>query len=132
AGIGPVALQETTTMPAQSAQAAPAALVMVRRARPADLPAMMELLNHYARQGLLLPRSPEQVQRQLGDFMVAVDAGGVVGCAGLRCYSAQLAEVVGVAVDERYHGQGVGRHLIEALLAEARGLGLRRVFALTL
>src|SRR5690606_29915348 len=66
------------------------------------------------------------------DFMVAVDAGGVVGCAGLRRYSAQLGEVVGVAVDERYHGQGIGRHLVEALLAEARALGLRRVFALTL
>jgi len=128
-----IALPQPTTVPASDAvESAPAPLVMVRRARLADLPAMMELLDRYARRGLLLPRSREQVRRQLADFVVAVDVTGVVGCAGLRRYPGRLAEIVGVAVDERSQGQGVGRHLIEALLDEARVLGLRRVFALTL
>lgn len=128
-----LALSQPTTAPAaDAAQSAPAPLVMVRRARLTDLPAMMELLDRYARRGLLLPRSPEQVRRQLADFVVAVDATGVIGCAGLRRYPGRLAEIVGLAVDERCQGQGVGRHMIDALLDEARALGLRRVFALTL
>jgi len=39
---------------------------------------------------------------------------------------------VGLAVEERCQGRGIGRHLVDALLDEARSLGLRRVFALTL
>jgi len=128
-----LALPQPTTAPASvAAEPAPAPLVMVRRARRSDLPAMMELLDRYARRGLLLPRTPEQVRRQLADFVVAVDVTGVIGCAGLRRYPGGMAEIVGLAVDERSQGRGVGRHLIDALLDEARALGLRRVFALTL
>ncbi|HEY8469652.1 MAG TPA: GNAT family N-acetyltransferase [Longimicrobiales bacterium] len=129
---GMTAFRETLAPATREANAAPAPLVVIRRARPADLPAMMELLDRYAREGALLPRSPEQVRQQLRDFVVAVDATGVVGCAGLRLYSPALGEVIALAVAERCQSQGVGRRLVETLLEEARALGLRRVFALTL
>ena len=105
---------------------------VLRRARPSDVGAMVELLEGYARQGLVLPRTPEQVIRHFREFVVVDDGRGLVGCAGLRVYSAELAEVCALAVDERCHGLGVGRRMVEALIAEARMLELRRVFALTL
>ncbi|MFO7259726.1 MAG: GNAT family N-acetyltransferase [bacterium] len=127
-----VSSQPTAASAGAAEEPLPAPLVLVRRARRSDLPAMMELLDRYARRGLLLPRTPEQVRRQLADFVVAVDVTGVIGCAGLRRYPGRMGEIVGLAVEERCQGRGIGRHLVDALLDEARSLGLRRVFALTL
>jgi amino-acid N-acetyltransferase len=109
----------------------PAALEL-RRAHPADVPAIADLLDRYARLGFVLPRAPEQIYRQIREFVVVVEGERVVGCGGLRIYNATLAEVVALAVAEEYQGKGVGRRIVEALLEEARMLAMRRVFALTL
>lgn len=106
--------------------------VVVRRAMPADGPALCDLMDTYTRLGLLLPRTQEQVYRHLREYVVAVEDGVVVGCAGLRIYSEVLAEVVGVAIAATHHRKGIGRVLVEAVLEEARQLSIRRVFALTL
>lgn len=110
----------------------PDAGVLVRRARPADVPAMLELLEEFARRGLVLPRSAAQIYRQVREFTLAVDDAGLVACAGLRVYNANLAEVCALAVSERRHGQGIGRQIVGTLVDEARSLEIRRVFALTL
>lgn len=104
----------------------------VRRAVPADVAGMVELLDGYAAQGLVLPRTADQVVRHFREFVIAEDAHGIVGCSGLRVYSPELGEVCALAVAERSQGTGVGRRMVEALLAEARMLRLRRVFAMTL
>lgn len=104
----------------------------LRRAHPADVPAIVELLDRYARLGFVLPRAPEQIYRQIREFVVVVEGERVVGCGGLRIYNAALAEVVALAVAEECQGKGVGRRIVEALLEEARLLAMRRVFALTL
>lgn len=107
-------------------------VALLRGARPSDAGELHALLDGFARRGLLLPRTLEQVCRHIREFTVAVDAQGIVGCAGLRLYSPRLAEVTGLAVAERAHGCGIGRALVEAVVAEAAELGIRRVFALTL
>lgn len=107
-------------------------VVRVRGARPADVPAMMELLDEFARRGSVLPRTPAQLYRHIREFTVAVDATGVVGCVGLRLYSATLGELCALAVTDRCHGKGIGRRLVHAVVDEARDLSIRRLFALTL
>ena len=104
----------------------------LRAAELADVPQLLQLLDGFARRGLLLPRSAEQVYRQFREFTVAVSDDGVVGSVALRVYSPELAEVAGLAVSEHLHGQGLGRRLVETAVAQARALGIRRVFALTL
>lgn len=106
--------------------------VTIRRALPADVPALLELFDCYARLGLVLPRTPEMVYRHLREYVVAVADGEVVGCAGLRIYHQELAEVVGVAVAGGQQGRGIGRRVVNVVLDEARQLGIGRVFALTL
>ncbi len=66
-----------------------------------------------------------------GTFLVVVDAGEAVGCAGLRVtevppYGA-VAEVKRMWVSGRLRGQGVGRALLEHLHEEAVDRGLDRV-----
>lgn len=106
--------------------------VRLRPARLADVPAILELLDGFARRGLLLPRTPDQVYRNIREFVVAEDVEGVVACGALRLYSAELAEIGALAVAEHCHGRGIGRCIVDALVEEAERLGLRRVFALTL
>jgi len=57
--------------------------------------------------------------------------GGIVGCASLKVYSTGLAEIAGLAVRDDQQGKGVGKALVEALLLDARALGLDEVFGLT-
>jgi amino-acid N-acetyltransferase len=114
-----------------SARAA-APLVLLRRGRPDDVRAIMPILNAYVREGLLLPRTEDQVYRSIREFTVAVDADGVVGCGALKLYTRELAEIGALAVHERSHGHGIGTAIVEALVDEARDLGMKRVFALTM
>lgn len=106
--------------------------VELRRATPADAPRIHALITGYVKEGRLLPRTLGQVYRAIRDFVVAVDGDVIIGCAALRLYSGRLGEVVALAVARDWHGRGVGRQVVEALLAEARELQLTRVFALTL
>ena len=107
--------------------------VAARPACIADMAQVAPLVNGFAARGLMLPKTQEQLNRNFREFVVAVDPSGrVLGCAALRVYTAQLAELASLAVDEAAHGLGVGRKLVEAIEAEARLLGVGTVFALTL
>lgn len=106
--------------------------VVLREAVPSDVEEMHSLLEGFAQQGLLLPRAVEEVYRNFREFVVAEHNGRIAGCAGLRLYSPELGEIVGLAVSEESHGRGVGRLVIETLLAQAKALGLKKVIALTL
>ena len=64
--------------------------------------------------------------------MVApIPDGGIIGCASLKIYSRALAEVAGLAVRSDFQGAGVGRALMDAIIAEARAASLSEVLALT-
>lgn len=135
--IGPPVTQRASegaawTRPAASRAVAPVDLV-VRPARIADMVQVEPLINAFALQNLMLPKTPDQLARLFREFVVAVEPDGrVVGCGALRIYNEELAEIASLAVDEAVHGIGIGRRIVDALTEEARTLGLRTVFALTL
>ncbi len=106
--------------------------VIIRPARAEDVPAMARLINGYAAQNLMLPRSEEQLLRHLPDFVVAEAAGHIVGCAGLVRLSPELAEIRSLAVASEMQGRGIGRALVGFLLQAAREGGIAQVCALTL
>lgn len=104
----------------------------LRKAVPADVPAIHRLVNEFAAQGIMLRRSVLQLFQHLREFTVACDdQGQVIGVGALALLWYDLAEVRSLAVDPAWHGQGVGRAVVEALVAEAEAMGLARVFALT-
>lgn len=110
-----------------------AAEPVVRRAHISDMSQVAPLINGFAARGLMLPKTEEQLYRNFREFVLAFDENGrVIGCAGLRVYGPRLAELCALAVDERAHGRGVGRMLVEAIVEQAAELGIRTVFALTL
>lgn len=107
--------------------------IQVRAAHIADMRHVEPLINGFAGRNLMLPKTGDQLVRSFREFVVATDAAErVIGCGALRVYSESLAEIVSLAVHEAAHGLGIGRQLVERLLDEARALGIRTVFALTL
>ncbi len=104
---------------------------MVRKARIADAKPIHKLLLTYAREGLMLSRSLPDIYESIRDFYVFEDAGETVGTVCLHICWDDLAEVRSLAVAGSHEGRGLGRQLVQACLAEARELGLKKVFALT-
>jgi amino-acid N-acetyltransferase len=59
------------------------------------------------------------------------DNGRVIGCCSLHIVWENLAEIRSLAVLATHQRRGIGRRLVEACIAEARELGIGRIFALT-
>lgn len=95
----------------------------VRRAAPADLPAVQDLLREAA-----LPL--DGVPADLRDFLVAERAHAIVGAIGLERYgtSALLRSAV---VSPALRGHGVGEQLVRALMAQAEASGIGELILLT-
>ncbi|MHB2015950.1 MAG: N-acetyltransferase [Candidatus Xenobia bacterium] len=103
----------------------------IRRARIPEAPAIADLVNHYAGQGMMLPKNVLEVYEHIREFYVAVEDSGMLACGALRIMWHDLAEVRSLAVSQAAQGRGLGRQIVEALIEEARDLGLARLFALT-
>jgi amino-acid N-acetyltransferase len=104
---------------------------MIRKAILQDARQIHQLLMVYVKDGLVLSRSLLDIFESIRDFYVFVENEQVVGVAALNICWEDLAEVRSLVVHEDVSGRGIGRHLVEACLSEARQLGIGRVFALT-
>lgn len=105
----------------------------MRPARPGDIDGIAALINEFAEQGLMLPKTPDAIAAALEDFVVGADEDGrVVACGALREYSPSLAEVSSLAVSGQAHGRGLGRRVVAEVERLARLRGIGEVFALTL
>jgi amino-acid N-acetyltransferase len=122
-----------SVLPLRALRAEPAALM--RAARLADVPDLETLMAPFVATGDLLPRSRYDLCRHIKEYVVAQEEterdNTIVACGSLKLYSETLAEIAGVAVRDVWQGRGLGRAVIETLIAEARALGLSEVFALT-
>lgn len=103
----------------------------VRGAGVADVPVIQRLINGYAHEGVMLPRSLHSIYGQLRDHLVAVEDGEILGCVALSVVWEDLAEIRSLAVGRQAEGRGIGTELVDRCLREAQALGIRRVFVLT-
>ena len=110
---------------------APFAANTLQPGRPSDVPALYALIRHYSDQDILLPRTVEELERRIGDFFLLFNDNQLVSCGMLQIYTETVAELRSLAVASNWCGAGLGRQMVEALLAEARSRGLEMVFAFT-
>ena len=105
--------------------------IALRRARTTDVRAIHDLIELYARDRILLAKERVQLYEDIQDFWVADQGGRVVGCGAVHPLWEDIAEIRTVAVDPSVRGRGVGRLIVETLIATVRELGIARVFVLT-
>lgn len=97
----------------------------------ADIPAILDLINAYAANGIMLPRTEFELSEFIRDFSVIYDGDSLIGCAALHFYGPTVAEVRSLAVSPSSKGTGAGRKLMDALEVEANEFQLSTLFAFT-
>lgn len=102
-----------------------------RKPTLADVRAIQTLINRNANRQIMLPRSLHDVYELLRDFIVCEAAGQVVGVCALHVTWEDLGEIRSLAVEEAFQKRGIGSRLVKKCLAEARHLGMKKVFTLT-
>jgi len=104
----------------------------VRRARTGDVRAIRRLIDANVASGRLLDKATVTLYEDIQEFLVAGRADGTIaGCGALHVMWEDLAEIRTLAVDGSCRGHGIGRQIVDALVAAAREIGVQRVFVLT-
>lgn len=105
--------------------------LVLRKATMGDVPALLALINRYAADKIMLPRTEFEISENLRDFTLAFIGDRLAGCGALHFYSPTHGEIRSLAVDPGLKGSGVGRRLTVALEQEARSFNLHTIFAFT-
>jgi len=103
----------------------------LRKARMSDIAPLLDLINGYAASGIMLPRTEFEISESIRDFSVVYSGGKLAGCGALHFYSPTVGEIRSLAVHESAKTHGVGRRMVEMLVAEACEYSLDAVFAFT-
>ncbi|MFQ5673343.1 MAG: N-acetyltransferase [Nitrospinales bacterium] len=104
---------------------------MFRKARHGDIDAIVELVNRYAEQDLMLFRTPQDVLRDLEHFLVMEEAGQLVATCHLRYGWDRLVEIRSLAVHPDHYRRGLGSALVRQCIERARGGDVDKIFVLT-
>jgi amino-acid N-acetyltransferase len=106
--------------------------VIYRSAVVPDVDRIFKLVSKMAQSGLMLCRSKYKIVTMLTNFVVAESsAGELAGCGALLPLWTDSAEIVSLAVDQRFQRAGVGKGLVHELLDRASRLGFQEVITLT-
>ena len=103
----------------------------IRPALLRDIPGLLAVINGYASQGIMLPRTELEMAENIRDFVIAWAGNRILGCGALHIYTPQSAEVRSLAVLPETKGAGIGRLIVEALERDARIHSLGSIFAFT-
>jgi len=106
---------------------------MIRKAKVSEVKDIYQLLSTFSERGEILPRSLSEIYDNLRDYIIYCDGDpeSIVGTCAIHVSWEDLAEIRSLAVEGRFTKRGVGKMLVESCLAEAKELGIRRVFVLT-
>jgi amino-acid N-acetyltransferase len=103
----------------------------IRNATLVDIPALLALINAYAKGGIMLPRTEFEMAENIRDFVVAIDDGRLVGCGALHFYTPTSGEIRSLAVEPGLKTRGIGRSIVQALEKQAEINDLQALFAFT-
>lgn len=103
----------------------------IRKACIKDIKQIHRLINFFAKQDLMLPRSLNELYNNLRDFWIIEENKKILGCVALCICWDDLAEIKSLAVAKNKQGKGLGKELVKACLNEAKTLGAKRIFVLT-
>lgn len=107
-------------------------LERLRQARIDDVGGVLQLIEPLEADGTLVKRSRELLEREVERFNLLEHDGMIVGCAAVYPFASEkTAELACLAVHPEYRNAGAGDRLLRCAEAQARSLGVERLFVLT-
>lgn len=105
--------------------------MIIRKATVNDIPGIKSIIDIYAKQEMMLPRSLSELYEFTRSFCVCEIDNEIIGCCALQVSWEDMAEIMSFAVRSEYRDQGIGTKLVSASLEETKELGINNVFTLT-
>lgn len=97
-----------------------------------DVGGILELIEPLEQEGVLVKRSRELLETEIRQFRILERDGRIIACAALYPFAEDgCGEIACIVSHPDYRGGQRGQRLLRELEAEARRLGLDRVFVLT-
>lgn len=110
----------------------PSPLETIRQASIDDVGGILNLIEPLERDGVLVRRSRELLEMEIGQFLLLESDGLIVGCVALYPFPEEkAAEMACLAVNPEYRRRGYGDRLLEAAQALAKKKKMRELFVLT-
>lgn len=104
----------------------------VRLATLEDIGGIQALIKPLEAQGMLVPRSRERLELDIGHFEVSVRDGTVIACAASFPFpNANMTELACVAVHADYRGDSHASALLARAEDHSRAAGIEQLFVLT-
>lgn len=110
----------------------PTPLETIRQATIDDVGGILSLIEPLEQQGILVRRSRERLEMEIGQFQVLESDGVIVGCVALYPFPEEkAAEMACLAVHPDYRRRGLGDRLLEAAQGQAKQQRMKELFVLT-
>jgi amino-acid N-acetyltransferase len=107
-------------------------LESLREAGPDDVGGIIALIEPFERDGTLVKRDRNEIERDVEAYTVIEHDGVIFGCAALYPYvEARTAEMAALTVSSEVQGQGDGDRILKRIEQRARAMGLASIFVLT-
>lgn len=97
-----------------------------------DVGGILQLLQPLEAEGILVRRSRERLECEIGYFVVLEHDRRIIGCAALYpFFEENAAEIACLAVQNNYRKKSYGDQLLKHILVKAQAKGLYKLFVLT-
>ena len=97
-----------------------------------DVGGILQLLQPLEAEGILVRRSRELLEREIGRFVVLEHGHRIIGCAALYPFADEkAAELACLAVQPPYRNHGYGDILLKHIALRAQAMKLQKLFVLT-
>lgn len=106
-------------------------MITYRKASLSDVKVMQDLVAPQVEEGIILPRSSDEISTNIRSYILAYDEEKLVGFTALHIHTATLAEIRSLIVKADYRSQEIGTTLVKQALQEAQTLFISQILVLT-
>jgi amino-acid N-acetyltransferase len=103
----------------------------IRQARASDVRYVEEIIRPLEDEGILVPRSRDQLLKDMADCYLLIRDGAVLACGILKAFLSTHAEICCLAVHPKYRRGGRGETLLAYLERRSLLMGITTVFVLS-
>ncbi len=105
--------------------------MVIRKAKVTEAKKIKKIIDIFVKQGLMLPRSLDNIFSNIRDFTVTIIDNQIIGVGALSIFTENFAEIRSIGVLDKYRNNGVGNILVKSCIAEAKECNISNVFTLT-